>query len=386
MIAYSPSAIHNLFVREQAAEALGQQCLPQAEYEAILTRFPVIFYSPNLFIRIGLLVLTLVISLFSFGIGVLIFKASSDKFLAGLAIFFALLAYAALEYMVKSNKHFRSGVDDALLWGAAGALFGGISYITKADNLSNGILIFMIALYSTFRFADRLMSFVAFIALMGVVFFASIKLSVSVKTFLPFLIMGVAALVYFAVKRLKSFTDNHLYEQCLKIVSIASMLGFYAGGNYFIVREFSNELFNLHLAAGDSIPFGWLFWALTLIIPVICLCRGIQKRNSVKIRIGLLMMVAIFFTVRYYHTILAIEVWMSLGGVVLILSAFGLTHYLKSPKHGYTNIDSGSANAPAKSQVESLIISSTFNSQPANSDGSKFGGGDFGGGGSSGEF
>jgi len=386
MIAYSPTAIHNLFVREQAAEALGQQCLPQAEYEAILTRFPVIFYSPNLFIRIGLLILTLVISLFSFGIGVLLFKASSDTFLAGLAIFFALLAFAALEYMVKNNKHFRSGVDDALLWGAAGALFGGISYITKPDDLSNCILIFMIALYSTFRFADRLMSFVAFIALMGVVFFASIKLGDSVKTFLPFLIMGVTALVYFVVKRLKSFTDNHLYQQCLKIIPIASMMGFYAGGNYFIVREFSNELFNLHLAAGASIPFGWLFWALTLIIPVIYLGRGIQQRNGVEIRVGLLLMAAIVFTVRYYHAILAIEVWMSLGGVVLILTAFGLTRYLKSPKHGFTNIEFGSADAVANSQIESLIISSTFNSQPANIGGTKFGGGDFGGGGSSGEF
>lgn len=386
MIAYSTTAIYNLFVRKQAAEALDQNYLPQVEYDAILTRFPVDFYSPNLFIRIGLLILTLVIQLFSFGIGVLLFQSLSDIFLSGLAIFFGLLVYTALEYMVKNNKHFRSGVDDALLWGAAGALFGGISYITKAGDLSNCILIFIIALYGAIRFANRLISVAAYIALLGVVFFGSIKLGAPVKTFLPFFIMGISALIYFLVKRLKSFTDNHLYHQCLSILLIATMLGFYTGGNYFIVRECSNELFNLNLAPGESIPFGWLFWVLTFIIPVIYLGKGIQQNSSIKIRVGLVLIAAIVFTVRYYHSILAIEICMSIAGLVLIVIAYGLTRYLKSPKHGFANVDFGSKDTIAKLQVESLVVSSTFNNQPADVGNNKFGGGDFGGGGSSGEF
>ncbi len=386
MIAYSTTAIYNLFVREQAAEALDQQYLPQAEYDAILARYPVNFYSPNLFIRVGLLILTFVIQLFSFGIGVLLFQSLSDIFLAGLAIFFALLVYVALEYMVKTNKHFRSGVDDALLWGAAGALFGGISYITKAGDLANCILVFIIALYGAIRFADRLMSLTAYIALLGIVFFACIKLGPFVKNFLPFVVMGISALIYFLVKRLNSFTDNHLYHQCLSIISIATMLGFYAGGNYFIVRELSNELFNLDLAPNETIPFGWLFWVFTFIIPVIYLGRGIQQKSSVKIRVGLLLIAAIVFTVRYYYSILAIEIYMSIAGIVLIVIAYGLTRYLKIPKHGFTNIDLGSADAVAKSQIESLFVASTFNSQPADVGNTNFGGGNFGGGGSSGEF
>ncbi len=386
MIAYSPSAIYNLFVWEQAAEALNQHYLQRTEFDKIHTRFPVDLYSPNLFIRIGLFILTLIILLFSFGIGMLLFQNSSDIFLAGLAIIFGLLAYVALEYMVKINKHFRSGVDDALLWGAAFALFGGISYITKAGDLSNSIFICIIALYGAIRFADRLMSLTAYVALLGVVFLACIKLGPTVKTFLPFIIMGISALLYFLVKRAKSFTDKHLYHQCLAIISFATMLGFYTGGNYFIVREFSNKLFNLNLAPGESIPFGWLFWVLTFIIPVIYLVRGVQQKSSVKIRVGLLLIAAIVFTVRYYHSILAIETCMSLAAIVLIVIAYGLTRYLKSPKYGFTNVDTGSTDAVAKSQVESLVVASTFNSKPTDVGNINFGGGDFGGGGSSGEF
>ena len=386
MIAYSSSDMEHLFIREQAAEALDQHCIRQIEYETILARFPVNFYSPNLFIRIGLLILTIVILSFSFGIGILLFQNTSDTSLAGLAIFFSLVAYLALEFLIRGKQHFRSGVDDALLWGAAGFLFGGISYISNAGDLANCILIFIIALSAALRFADRLMSFAAYVALLGVVFFASIKLGPSVKTFLPFFIMVISALVYLLVKRLKSFTDNQLYHQCLNIISIAAMLGFYTGGNYFVVREFSNELFNLHLAPNDSIPFGWVFWVLTLSIPPIYLARGIQQKSSVKIRVGLLLIAITVFTIRYYHSILPIEICMSLGGIVLILIAYGLTRYLESPKNGFANFEIGSADALAKSQIESLVISSSINNQPIETGGTKFGGGNFGGGGSSGDF
>lgn len=386
MIAYSLTAIYNLFVQEQTAEAVDQQDLQQAEYEAIRNRYPVNFYSPNLFIRIGLLILTFVIQLFTFGIGVLLFKNSSDITLAGLTIIFALLAYFALEYIVNKKKHFRSGVDDALLWGAAGAMFGGISYLTKAGDLANCVILLIIALYGAIRFADRLMSLAAYMALLGFVFFAGIKLGPTAKAFLPFVIMGISAVVYLLAKRLKDSTNNHLYLNCLHIISIAAMLGFYAGGNYFIVRECRDELFNVHLSPVESMPFGWLFWVFTFIIPVIYLGRGIHQRSSVKIRVGLLLMAAIVFTVRYYYAILPLEIWMSLGGIVLIVIAYGLTRYLKNPTHGFTNVEMGGRDIAATAQIESLVVSSTLSNQPADTGNTHFGGGNFGGGGSTGEF
>ena len=77
---------------------------------------------------------------------------------------------------------------------------------------------------------------------------------------------------------------------------------------------------------------------------------------------------------------------MSLGGIVLILIAYGLTRYLECPKNGFANFEIGSADALAKSQIESLVISSSINNQPIETGGTKFGGGNFGGGGSSGDF
>ena len=386
MIAYNTEWLNNLFIRQQAMKAFQQDRLLKEEWENISNKYPLYFYSPNFFIRIGLFTLTTIILLFSFGLLSLLFLDSIDHAVGGLAIFFGIFSYGALEYMVQVKKHFQSGVDDALLWSSAGCIFGGISYLANAGGLANCLLIFMISFYCCLRFADRLMSVVAYISLAGIFFFVIIRAGPAVKPFVPFVLMAISAGIYWLAKKLDRSAINQLYLDCLQVVSVAALLGFYFAGNYYVVRELSISLFNLTLAPSESIPFGWFFWLFTMLVPCVYIGRGIRKKDMVLLRVGLLLTAVIILTIRYYHFIAPVEVMLTVGGIVLVAVSYTLTRYLKTPKYGFTSLETASAGEREKRAIESLLLAQTFaGSQPA-TDGSSFGGGNFGGGGASGEF
>lgn len=386
MIAYNPVWIQNLFTRQWAQQAFHEDGLNKEELDNISTKYPVLFYTPNFFIRVGLIILTAIICLFSFALLVLVFVNSIQNAIGGLAIFYSILTYAALEYMVKTKRHFQSGVDDALLWIFSGALFAGINYVYGAGDIANCAIIFIISFYCLLRFADRLMSVVCYVSLLCIFFFSCVTPGAAAKALVPFVMMAVSAIVYLFVRRGKKLEINMLYSDCLQVISISALISFYISGNYFVVRELSNEMFNLRLADTESIPFGWVFWFFTVAIPVLYISRGIQKKDNVLLRVGLLFVAAIVFTVRYYYAILSVEALMAAGGIALMLISYSLSRYFKAPRYGFTILEVASAQTPGKTQIESIIIAQAFTGPATPADVTKFGGGSFGGGGASGGF
>ncbi len=386
MIAYNTLWLRHLFTREQALNAFHQDCIDQEELNGINSKFAVNFYSPNFFIRIGLFILTTVIVIFSFGLLALISLNSIDKAVGGMAIFFALLVYGALEYIVQTKRHFQSGVDDALLWISACFLFGGISFIADAGEISNCMIIFMISFYGSLRFADRVMSVVSYISLLGIFFFTCIRIGPTAKYLVPFVIMALSMIIYFSSKRISRFRINQLYTNCVHAITISALVSLYLAGNYFVVREFGDEMFNVNLSKNENIPLGWLFWCFTFLIPCLYIFRGVQKKDIVLIRVGLLLVAAIIFTVRYYYTVPPIEVIMLAGGMVLMLVSYVLSLYLITPKYGFVNQELVSEDAKKKLEIESILLAQTFARQTVTTDNTQFGGGSFGGGGTSGGF
>ncbi|MEP6711173.1 MAG: hypothetical protein ABJA37_02100, partial [Ferruginibacter sp.] len=307
MIAYNKKWLYNLFIQHQVEAALQDGVITREEKNNILLKYPAPFYTPNFFIRLGLFVLTIIILLFSFGLLSLISLSSIDRTIGGLSIFFALLSYAALEIMISKKNHYQSGVDDALLWASAACLFGGISYVTGADALFNCIIIFLIALFCTARFADRLMAATTYISLLGIFFYAFTNLGNTGKSIMPFIIMAVSILIYFIIKKINDPQQFSEYSDCLDVIEISALTSLYVAGNYFVVRELSNSMFNLNLQPGQSIALGWLFWIFTILLPLIYLFAGIKKKDVVLIRVGLLLVAAMVFTIRYYHFIVPLE-------------------------------------------------------------------------------
>src|SRR5271154_3251382 len=112
MIAYNKTWLNNQRLQMQVKKQLNNGRITEAEFNAIKEKYPVEFYTPNLFVRIGLVILTCVIVLFGSGLLTLMTGFDAvDK--AGWYFFLGVLTYSGLELMVHVKHHYRSGVDDA---------------------------------------------------------------------------------------------------------------------------------------------------------------------------------------------------------------------------------------------------------------------------------
>lgn len=384
MIAYNKTFLHNEQIQEQSTTAFENNFINNEELQHIKLKYPVQFYTPNIFIRIGLFILTGIVVSFSFSLFSMPFMGSFENAWKGLMLFFALITYAALEFMIQTKKHYKSGVDDALMWYFAGMLFASISFIIDAGSLTNFILAFLISFYCLLRFADRVMSAVTFFSFLGILFFVFTDHVGISKAIIPFVLMGASAGVYFLIKTLEKKEQLKNYTSCFTIINIVSLFSFYAAGNYYVVREVNNALF--HLTSDGSLPFGWLFWILTILIPIVYLVRGIQKKDAKFIRIGLVLIAAMILTIRYYHSIVPLEVAMTIAGSTLLILSYALIKFLKQPKFGFTYAELNKENNFEKLQIESLVIAETLGEQTTPTETTRFGGGSFGGGGAGGEF
>ena len=386
MIAYNKTWLQNISIQEHSVVAPGGFYITQEEQEAIKIAYPAPLYTPNLFIRIGLFILTGIIMIFTFGLLALICLNIIEKAAGGLAVFFGMASFALLEYFIKAKKHFRSGVDDALCWLGAVAVFSGICLPYNMNGLKTSLVIFIITLFCSLRYADRLMASASTLALLGVFFFLCTSTGGVFKVIVPFVVMAASLIIYITSKKLNDKTKFNVYGDCLQIIEIVSLISLYLAGNYWIVRELSNTLFDLRLAQGQSIPFGFIFWIFTITLPLLYLAGGIIKKDLLLIRAGLALIAVIVFTLQSYHAVLNIEVLFTIAGVVMIIFAWALTRYLRFPKHGFTSRERNTEHSTDKLPAESLVVAETFSPQPSLPQGIKFGGGSFGGGGASGDF
>lgn len=387
MIAYNKEWLTNEDAKTQIENAFAENNISKDEKIAAEAQYPSDFYTPNIFIRIGLALLSLVIIVFSFGLLALLFFTSSNESesaIGSICILFGLICYAALEWFVNTKNHYRSGVDDALLWMAPGFVFAGLNFANSIGPLSNSILILLLAFFLTLRFADKLMALVAAIALLAVILFSLLLMGNVVKNILPFALMIASALLYFSSKKLAVIPAAKHYQTCLTVIGIAGLVCIFLSGNYYIVREASVEFFGVQVTDKEGIPFGWVFWILTVGIPLFYIFWGVLKKDIILIRTGLLLVAAMVFTVRYYYDQVAVEKLMIAGGILLTAIAYLLTKYLKEPKAGFTSEANSHTKAPGN--IEALIIAETLSGPQESQSGTQFGGGSFGGGGASADF
>jgi hypothetical protein len=389
MIAYNHTSLDNLLINEEVELAFNHNLISKEEGDAIEKTYPVNLYSPNLFIRIGLFLLTIVIVLMFYGLFLLFSISGSEKNWGIITFIFSLITYATLEFIVWDKKHYRSGIDDALLWLSLGLAEGAVNLLFPSISLlSQFILIFIITSYFLLRFGNVIMGGFSFLALLAMVFYSVLPLGTIAKTAMPFLLMAISFSVYWLVKRSKNKNRLRHYKRCCTVIEILALITLYAACNYFVVREVSNTMFDLHLKEGESVPGGWIFWIPTILLPVVYIFKGIQKRNVILLRAGLILVAAVVFTIRYYYHVAPLEIAMSIGGVVMILIAYFITKYLTPPRHGFTHAEPNDPQLTGLLHLESLVVTQTFHQTkvPEADKHFDFGGGSSGGGGATGNF
>lgn len=387
MIAYNNTWLHNLLVHEAAEEALDNNCISEAEYKNVQAALPANFYRPNLFLRIGMFLLTSVCASFLFQLfSMMLFNTVENRYYVFL-IAQGLLCYAALEFFIMKKNHYQSGVDDALTWASLIMLITGLNMAFKTGAQGASLVAFVLTLYYTLRFTDRLITLACCFSLVLLVFFYCNHSTAFIKSILPFIIMFISAIFYFAIKKFENNDRFRLYTGCLMIAEIFFLSFFYIAGNYFVVRELSNQIFDLHLKAGESIPFGFLFKFLTLAVPAFYLLTGIKRKDVIMLRTGMFAVAASVLTFKYYNEYISAEALMTIAGILLIAAAWFFIKFLKEPKKGFGSLQDSKRKNPLIAQAESLVIAETFKGTGTSpQQNTEFGGGSFGGGGAGEKF
>jgi hypothetical protein len=385
VIAYNRQFLDNRAIRTKAEQAADLKIITKEEYARILDAYPSGLYTPNIFIRIGLFLLTVLASFCCLGLFMLVIDVSGSNSYGIQFIIVGLMAYAALEIFIRTHKLYCAGVDDALLWVGGAMILAGINII--ADRISpynQSLIVLLLAGGGALRYGDRLMTLVAYSALLSLLFHAAIEMGAFARAILPFGVMFVSVAFYFLSTRLSTEQRIRHYHSCLLLLRVAALLSFYLAGNYFVVRQM-NALIS---PASGPIALGWLWWLLTAVTPVFYIIKGIQKKDPVFLWTGLVLIAASVFTVRYYYHILSPELAMIIGGVILVTGAYGLIRYLHPSKYGFTSASPEEPHILGSLPVEGLILAESFKAagaQPAGPD-IRFGGGSGGGGGAGGQY
>jgi hypothetical protein len=385
MQAYKKIDLNNKYIREQAEEALQTACISNERYNTILQAFPSKLYTPNYFIRIALGLLTIVAVLFSGLLLWLLTSASDTPAIKALLIFLAILCYITLELLVKTKQYYNAGVDNVLMIMVMAFVISAFFVSDfEVSWLAISSTVMVIGLWLSIRFTDAFMAMISYCCFFMFLFLLYLKAGYIPKATAPLMMMAVSALVYFAMKKLVN-SQTFMYRFCFKTVIFLTLITFYASGNYFVVKELSNQMFQLQLTLHDPIPLGWLFWMLTFIIPPAYIIYGIIKKDFPVMRTGLGLIAATIFTIKYYYTMLPVEIELLIAGIILIALGYALIRYLLIPKYGFTSADLYPSKKEALN-AEALIIAETFNKQATIESDGLYGGGSSGGGGATGEY
>jgi len=209
------------------------------------------------------------------------------------------------------------------------------------------------------------------------------------KAILPFTTMLFAAGFYFLTKNLiNKLTESYHYKGLLWANTFCLIL-FYLSCNYLVVRELSAELLGNEVLPGQDIPFSYFFYAFTFIVPAIYFVQAIRAKDRIMLWISFLAIAFSIYTIRFYYSVLPIEVALTLGGMVLFTIAYFSIRKLKNNEVGVTFKPDRINNSNALLNAEALIVASTFGLKPEakiTESPMEFGGGGFSGGGSDGSF
>ena len=291
-----------------------------------------------------------------------------------------------LENLIKGRKLYHSGVDNALIYMALGAFCTTIYFFFEKLNPPTWLFLMLflpLFVAATIRYAESVVCTLTYFLILGI--FITIALtSFWGKTLLPFIVMIVSAVIYFIVKKLSTRKDYLYYETCLTILKTLSLVTFYLGGNYLIVREGNALINNLYLSVSPQVAFAPMFYFFTTIIPMGYIFFGIRNRDRLIMILGLIALGFSIFTYRFYFAVLPVEIALTFGGVLLIALAAGLIQYLKTEKRGFTyQPDDEFEGFNLEAMLMSQIVQSKI---PQQGDTFRLGGGDTGGGGAGGNY
>lgn len=396
MLIYNKQWLDNLAIRKTTKHWFKQGMLTEEQQQVIGNKHQTPYKHSNIFARIGFFVFTLIIQASAYGLFILFLSGIEvrDTTIRTACVIFGIGNYLFAEYFVRANKSIKSGVLDALLYVGLVFICAGIIMLLPYEVKDNQpvlvfLIIFPFVTFVALRFADAFLALASFVCLLIINGLLVLKLGTTGKIILPFESMGLSYLIYYLAIKQKKKDMMRYWNNCLVIIEIASLAALYLSGNYMTIRKLTESLLNTSIGPGQDIMLAPLFYAYTIIVPLVYVWLGLKRKNYTFLRLGLLLLIAGILSIKYYHSLMPAEYAMILSGIAMILAAYFSIRYLKTARHGVTfEIDEHSAKHKVISNIANIAISQVMANQPhpTKPDGPDFGGGDFGGGGAGADF
>ncbi len=383
MIAYSTASLDALIAKEAAKGWQSEGLLSGSQWKAIQDAYPTNFYSPNLFVRIGLAIFCSILLFSAMGLVAMVVEPDEATGFALFSLFSGVVCIALLEKWTIPARHYGSGIDDMLLYVGVGALIAGICALMpdNSSELAYCCVAWPFLVIGSVRYLDRLLAVAAFICSLLIVLLTVKEIPRLALYILPFSGMLFAAGAYWFARRGQQTVAHRHWYGILAVVEILALVTFYASGNFWVVQQAGTAFFQL-----ESVPLGWFFWSFTFAVPVLYIFLGLRHKDRLLLDIGLACVAAAVFTFRYYFHVLPLSWAAALAGAFLFLLAYFSIRYLRNKEDTYTYA-AGSEKSLLQ-EMEQQLVEQTIAGQavPTAVRPDSFGGGQFGGGGAGQDF
>ena len=388
MIAHNKQLLDDLALLEEANSLQNAGFISKEQKDLIKKQLPDFKNQKYILVRLGFFLLGSFLYGSICGAISIVGMVGDELYFKICCYIFAGVGFAGAEFLA-NQKYYGHGLDDAFILGAI--LNVGFAIGITTDGYELIIAIFMaIAAFVMYRRYLHLPSLLVFcLASSAVLFYGLFEFGEIGKTILPFAAMISVAGFYFSTKKsIHSLTESYYYNGLLLANSFCLIL-FYLSCNYLVVRELSVMLLGNEILPGTDIPFAYFFYAFTLIVPIVYLVQALKTKDRIMLWISFLAIGFSIYTIRFYYSVLPIEVALTLGGLVLFAIAYFSIKKLKEKESGLTFKPDRINNSNALLNAEALIVASTFGMKPGvkpQDSPMEFGGGGYSGGGSEGSF
>jgi hypothetical protein len=388
---YNKQFVKNLQIQEGSETLHSEGLLNDEQLKTAQYEFPSHFYHANIFVKIGLFIFTTLVLVFIQGLFFLVIADillhSKDHIWGSFQLFISVVMFFMIENAVffQKRKFYRSGTDNALIYAACLSMICSLIMIFKLTNEGESIMAVSVVCCITGiaarRYGDIFLSVVSCLLLNGLLFLILTKFSFG-KAILPFATMFYWAIIGYFSRMLKQNDGYYYWHDAADMMETVALLGFYAGGNYWVVRECSANLNNQYPSV--QVPFAALFYLFMVIIPVVYFYAAHRFKERKFLIMSILCIIFSIITYRNYHSVAPMEIALTISGALLIGLSIFLIQKLKTPQYGFSDEPSVAKNSLLETLITSQILKQD-SSAPDNI-GVQFGGGDTGGGGASSEF
>ncbi len=392
MSAYRKSDFEAQARHETVVRWVSHASLTEADAQAWAKKFPSPFYTPNIFVRIGLFLFGILCAGSALGLFVLMTgnMSGGDGF-GVILLLFGIALFVVLEICINRPKpFFHAGLEEAALYGGLLCVLSGILILLEFKfeaTLPVSFLFMGVFAFTSWRYVNSLLGALSLACGFFALFRISDALGTRAEYVLPMLVIILSALLVKATGWALRNPGLACWEFVWQVLRCLTLLTCYAGGNYFVVREMSQAMFHVSLEEHQDIPMALLFYGYTFAMPLFYIWFGLVKKERLFLNAGLVIFAMAVFTYKHYHHVMSVEMGLCLAGLALLGIAWFALRFFRTPRFGIsaaaTPRSSGLLNAESLVQLTTFADPKSTSREPPGVHGE---GGHFGGGGSQGDF